>query len=232
VKILFWATFNIVAGLWIEKYGARHGLTWTEPFVATVTLLHFGYYLIRPPPIFSSRISRTTLLVCLGLATFGELILSAVWGVYKYRVSVLPAFVPPGHVLVFLSGLAIASDERCKRWIVLAVPLVALVPISHALFMGKDVLSLPLFAVFLGCLIWGRDPKLYAVMFVLALGLEFLGTGMGAWVWAPTLPGLDFHSANPPIAAGVFYALLDLLTVRLTGIRLSADKVALESIKL
>ena len=31
------------------------------------------------------------------------------WGLYGYRLDNLPAFVPPGHGLVYLGGLSLAT---------------------------------------------------------------------------------------------------------------------------
>jgi hypothetical protein len=93
------------------------------------------------------------------------------------------------------------------------VPALAVPPLAWQLASGLDFLSVPLFAIFLACLRWGRERRLYAVMFVLALLLELYGTALGTWRWGATAPGLGLASANPPLAAGVFYALLDLLTV-------------------
>jgi hypothetical protein len=217
--MVFLVLLNVVGGLFLESYGARAGWLWAEPLVSAVTLSHFAYYFLNPPKIPGFQVSRRTLGACLLLATVGELILSAMWGVYSYRQSVLPAFVPPGHVLLFCSGLAISSHRSCKSWVAVLVPITALVAISYSLVNNSDFLSVPLFAIFLACLVWGPNPKLYSVMFVLALGLELLGTSVATWTWTQIIPGTDFHSANPPIAAGVFYALLDLLTVRIASLR-------------
>ncbi|HEX4924535.1 MAG TPA: hypothetical protein VFV50_10630 [Bdellovibrionales bacterium] len=207
---------NVTAGLALEAYGAGRGWHWAELTVGALTAAHFAYHLARPPVIAGTRIGRDTLLWCLGLATAGELVLSAVWELYTYRASVLPLFVPPGHVLLFLAGLSISHYERCARSVAILVPAAAAAPLIYAVTNGTDFLSVPLFAIFLACLALGRDPKLYAVMFVLALGLELYGTALGAWSWAEDVRGLGLPSANPPLAAGVFYAVLDLLTVRLT----------------
>jgi len=76
--------------------------------------------------------------------------------------------------------------------------------------------------IFFFCCWFGPERKLYGVMFTLALALEIGGTALGTWAWVPVLPGLNFSGANPPVAAGVFYALLDLL-VR-AGERLLSSK--------
>jgi hypothetical protein len=50
-------------------------------------------------------------------------------------------------------------------------------------------------------------------MFTLALAMELYGTALGNWTWRPVVPGLGIGAANPPFAAGAFYALLDLLVL-------------------
>jgi hypothetical protein len=220
--ILILVPLNIVLGLWFEAYGAAHGWLWAEWLVGLVTAFHFTYYFLRPPTIAGTQLTKSALVACLLLATLGELILSALWNLYTYRVSVLPLFVPPGHVLLFLMGLTVAGDKRCGNWVIYLVPLLALPVILFANYSGADFFSLVLFAICLPCLFWGVEPKLYSVMFVLALSLELIGTTLGAWVWAGESRGIGLTLANPPIAAGVFYALLDLLTFRI--VRLINDK--------
>jgi hypothetical protein len=210
--------FNIVGGLWLEAWGAAHGLSWMEHVVGVITLAHFGVYVARPPRIGSLRITRAMLMACLVLATLGELFLSAIWGLYLYRQSVLPLFVPPGHVLLFLAGLELAQVLARQAWsrrLMSAVPFAAAVGIGIQVQRGYDVLSAGLFVIFLLCLIKGKERPLYSVMFALALGLELQGTWLGAWVWVPIVPFLEVSSHNPPLAAGVFYAVLDLLVMSL-----------------
>jgi len=54
------------------------------------------------------RVRAQTLAVVV-IATCGEVIGSLIWGLYSYRLENLPAFVPPGHGLVYLAGLSLAS---------------------------------------------------------------------------------------------------------------------------
>src|SRR5437868_12040219 len=73
--------------------------------------------------------SRRALVACLLIATAGEVFLSLVWGLYRYRQGNIPLFVPPGHVLLFFLGSRIAErlPERSVAWIAaIAAPLVAL----------------------------------------------------------------------------------------------------------
>ena len=57
-------------------------------------------------------------------------------------------------------------------------------------------------------------------MFVLSLAMELYGTWVGNWVWSAQVPWLGLTADNPPLAAGAFYCVLDLLVVSVTkGIR-------------
>ena len=52
------------------------------------------------------RIVRLQTLAVIVIATVGEVVGLIVWGLYTYRLENLPAFVPPGHGLVYLAGFA------------------------------------------------------------------------------------------------------------------------------
>ena len=54
-------------------------------------------------------------------------------------------------------------------------------------------------------------------MFVLSLAMELYGTWLGNWTWSAQVPWLGLTADNPPIAAGAFYCVLDLLVVNATA---------------
>jgi hypothetical protein len=151
------------------------------------------------------------LTACVLYATIGEIFLSLVWGLYDYRLGNIPLFVPPGHALLLMLGLAIAA--RAKDWIVWAVPLTALPFVCVLLLTGSGTLDGLLFALLLACMLLGGARRLYAVMFVLALAMEIYGTWLGNWTWAADVPWLGLTSVNPPMGAGAFYCVLDMLVV-------------------
>ena len=154
---------------------------------------------------------RLSLAVCVFYATLGEIFLSLVWGLYEYRLSNVPLFVPPGHALLFMLGNILA--RRVRDWIIWVVPLAAM-PFVYLLAVTRlGTLDALLFALFLLCLLSGRASRLYAVMFVLSLAMEIYGTWLGNWTWAPEAPWLGFTTINPPLAAGAFYCMLDMLVV-------------------
>jgi hypothetical protein len=154
---------------------------------------------------------QLSLSVCVFYATLGEIFLSLVWGLYEYRLANVPLFVPPGHALLFMLGGILA--RYVKDWIVWFVPLAATPFVFLLAVTGLGTLDALLFALFLLCLLSGRASKLYAVMFVLSLAMEIYGTWLGNWTWAEEAPWLGFTTVNPPLAAGAFYCMLDMLVV-------------------
>jgi hypothetical protein len=154
---------------------------------------------------------QSSLAVCVFYATLGEIFLSLVWGLYEYRLSNIPLFVPPGHALLFMLGTMLARHAR--DWIVWVVPLAAAPFVLLLAVTGLGTLDALLFSLFLLCMLSGRASKLYAVMFVLSLAMEVYGTWLGNWTWALEAPWLGFTTINPPLAAGAFYCMLDMLVV-------------------
>lgn len=152
---------------------------------------------------------RLSLLACLVYATLGEITLALSWGLYEYRLGGIPLFVPPGHALLFMLGTALAA--RMSDRVMWCIPLAAAPFIVWLAIAGIDTLSAPLFALLVVCMLFGSAPKLYAAMFVLALAMEIYGTWLGAWTWTPYVAALHLVTVNPPLAAGAFYCVLDLL---------------------
>lgn len=168
---------------------------------------------------------QVCLTACVVYATIGEIFLSLVWGLYDYRLANIPLFVPPGHALLLLLGMQIAG--WVKNWIVWAVALAALPFVSFLVLTGMGTLDGLLFALFLACIVFGSARRLYAVMFVLALAMEIYGTWLGNWIWTADVPWLGLTSINPPLAAGAFYCVLDMLVVT-TVSRLQASSARAE----
>jgi len=159
----------------------------------------------------SNRLERISLILCVIYATAGEIFLSLVWGLYEYRLNNIPLFVPPGHALLFTLGLLLAP--KMHDWFIRVVPIFTAFYMTVAFITGIDTLGGILFITFLICLIFGEAKKLYATMFMLSMLLEIYGTTLGNWTWYLDVPVIALTTTNPPISAGTFYCLLDLLVI-------------------
>lgn len=191
---------TILGGLVVD----RHGGAWGQPLVSLWVWLLFGVLM------FQAAALRLRLLACLLIATTGEVVLSLVWGLYDYRLGNLPLFVPPGHVLLYWLGLQWAG--RMPGRVIALTPWLALAGVSALAVAGIDWMGPALLAVFLVCVWRGPSPRLYITMFLLSLAMELWGTWLGNWTWRSALPGVGWPVANPPLAAGAFYCVLDLLS--------------------
>jgi hypothetical protein len=197
---------TIAVGLPLDQHWARYG----QVLVSAATWLVLAALWSRTDPR-----TRPALVACLLFATAGEVFLSLVWGLYDYRLGNIPLFVPPGHVLLFFLGTQIAARLPDRgEWTIalLAAPLVAVFAWN-----GRDTLGPLLYGLFFLCLLVSSQRKLYATMFVLSLAMELYGTWLGNWAWSAQVPWLGLRSDNPPLAAGAFYCVLDLLVVSVAG---------------
>lgn len=193
----------IIGGLALDV-----ALGWPGQHAATLWACAVWAWLYRA----GGQAERRSLLLCMLIAGAGEVVLSLVWGLYDYQFLNLPLYVPPGHALLMTLGV-LAAARVPPRTTVLAVALAGAAYAAYAWTGGADRMGAILFLVFAGCLVFGRDRVLYSVMFVLALAMELYGTALGNWTWRAAVPGLNITAANPPFAAGAFYALLDLLVL-------------------
>lgn len=163
---------------------------------------------------------QVAVLVC--VATILEFVGSIVWRAYTYRLDDLPLYVPAGHGLFYLCALRVAALPVLlarARQIVLVVTAAATAWMLVGLVRPPlpDLLGFVVWAVFIRFVVRGRYPLLYAVSFVMTAALEFYGTALGAWRWAPVLPGLLLPAGNPPACIGSGYAAMDALTRRIVA---------------
>jgi hypothetical protein len=208
----------IIAGLALDQFVPSWGQTLTSAGVWALLL----YWIYR-----ADHEQRITIVSCVIYATLGEGFLSLVWGLYDYRLGNIPAFVPPGHALLFLLGAIVTAYLR--DWITWFVPLAAAPFVIYLAVIGSDTLGVLLFALLLVCMIFSQARKLYAVMFVLALAMEIYGTSLGNWAWQPVAPWLNLTVINPPLTAGVFYCVLDMLVVTTTAFLMRRRAVRLRA---
>ena len=154
------------------------------------------------------------------VATCAEVIGSVIWGVYVYRLGNLPLFVPPGHGLVYLTGLRFSQlplfAARPKLLIRAAIATVSAWAVLGLVAMGHpDVAGAVGAALLVLFLVRGRMPSVYAGVFFVVAFLEIYGTAVGTWTWQQWIPGIGVPDGNPPSGAASGYVFFDIAALAL-----------------
>jgi hypothetical protein len=161
------------------------------------------------------RDARIQVLVAVAFATWGEHFASIYMGGYTYRFENVPAYVPPGHGMVYLTAIAMARSGLFQRY---ARGITAFVIVLCGAWSAWGISGLPeqadalgalMFAIFLGFLFLGRSPMVYLAAFFITTWLELIGTAVGAWKWAAIDPVLGLSQANPPSGVTFWYCIVD-----------------------
>jgi hypothetical protein len=210
-----------VGGLLLDGYVGRTGQLILGVLTAAVL---FGLLALHDPAV------RLQALAVVGFATMGEVVGSLIWGLYGYRLDNLPAFVPPGHGLVYLAGLALATLAVRHTRLLLGIAASGAAVWGLA---GVTVLPATDLAGAIGCallvvvLLRTRRP-VYAGVFIAVAALELYGTAVGTWTWESSVPGLGLSQGNPPSGAASGYVVFDVLALALVA-RLTGTAVAIQS---
>jgi len=161
------------------------------------------------------RTVRLQTLAVVGIATLGEVVGSLIWGLYHYRLDNLPAFVPPGHGLVYLGGLSLAAvlATHSRPLLLVAGASAAIWGIAGVTVLPASDASGTLGCAFLvGVLVVARRP-VYAGVFMVVMALELYGTALGTWTWESSVPGLGLSQGNPPSGVASGYVVFDVLAL-------------------
>lgn len=163
--------------------------------------------------------TRVQVLIAVIFATVGEHFASIYMGGYTYRFENVPAYVPPGHGMVYLTAVALARSALFVRhhgkiaiFVITVWGAWSLWGVSGYADRGDAVGAL-LFGIFLIWLIAGRSPLVYLAAFFITTWLELIGTSVGAWQWAAIDPLLGWAQGNPPSAASAWYCLVDAVAI-------------------
>jgi hypothetical protein len=148
-------------------------------------------------------------------ATAVEYTFSPTLEVYLYRFDNVPAYVPPGHGLVYLAAFAIGRTAFVRAhasWCA-AVALVALG--GYALWGAvvsprPDVLGVFWYLCLVGFVRWGPSRGLYVGAAIVVTYLELIGTHLGTWAWQQHDPTGLVSIGNPPSGAAGGYGWFDL----------------------
>jgi hypothetical protein len=158
---------------------------------------------------------RAQTIVVVAFATVVEYLASPTLHVYDYRLGNVPAFVPPGHGLVYLSAFVLGHDLVRRGWLrpALVVAVAGLGAWSLWGVIGADR-SDALGAVWFGCLVgfllWGPSRPVYVGAAFVVTWLELAGTSLGTWAWRPQDPVGWLSVGNPPSGAPGGYGWFDL----------------------
>lgn len=200
------------AGLWVDREFDLPGQV-----AASVCAWALFLFCAARAPVAERRL----LLKCLLVATVGELLCSLAWRLYEYRLLNVPAFVPPGHVLLLMAGERLSAGWSARRTRVVGGACAACMAVAAVWL--HDTFSIA--ALLLLAVLWRGCPAqrpVFAAMLPLALLLEVVGTGWGNWAWKAEVPGLGLATLNPPLAASVFYCVLDAVVLHVRRERLRA----------
>jgi hypothetical protein len=176
--------------------------------------------------VYLTPMERAQTSVVVVVATMAEVIGSILWGIYEYRLGNLPLFVPPGHGLVYLTGLRLSQTRwpaaRPKAFVGLAIAVVsAWALLGLVVLERRDVAGAVGAAVLILFLLRGRAPAVYAGVFFAVAYLEIYGTWVGTWTWATEIPGLGVADGNPPSGAASGYVFFDIAALYLAPLMLA-----------
>lgn len=165
---------------------------------------------------------RTQVAVAITFAVIGEYFASVYMKGYIYRFSNVPAYVPAGHGLVYLTAVALGRSgffQRNARRIAVAVVLVLTGWVTWGVLGSErqDLIGAVLFVVFLLYLFKGRSPMVYLGAFFITSWLEIVGTSAGTWAWAIIDPASKLPQGNPPSGVAAWYCLVDMVAIAGAG---------------
>lgn len=198
--------------LWLDRAAGGGGI-WLQRGLGLLTWLVLVAALVRVTPLV-----RAQTVVVVAFATVVEYVFSPTLHVYVYRFDNVPAYVPPGHGLVYLSAFALGHAavvaNRQRLWEVGVVVVGGLWAAYGVLLAERpDALGAFWFVCLVLFLAYGPSKPVYIGAFVVVSWLELLGTHLGNWEWGTT----DFTGwvsiGNPPSGAAGGYGWFDLVAL-------------------
>lgn len=198
------------------------GTLTTQRLIGAATWVLLVAALIRESPSV-----RAQTIIVVAFATVVEYTFSPLLGVYVYRLSNVPAYVPPGHGLIYLAALAIGRSAFVRARLGTLTVLVLAVggcwaAYGFLLAQRQDLLGLLWFGCLAGFLKWGPSRGLYVGAFLMVSYLELYGTSVGTWAWQRHDPTGLISIGNPPSGAAGGYGWFDLAALTLGPALLSA----------
>jgi len=162
---------------------------------------------------------RAQVLIAVSFATLGEHFASIYMSGYTYRLHNVPAFVPPGHGIVYLTAVVLGRSgffQQYARKIVWFVMLTGGIwsVLSLTELVGRsDQIGFVLFIIYLLYLFKGQSPMVYLGAFFITTWVEIVGTSLGTWNWAAIDPASTLTQGNPPSGVAAWYCLVDAVAI-------------------
>lgn len=166
-----------------------------------------------------SLLVRLQVLVAITFATVGEFYASVYMGGYIYHHGGVPAYVPPGHGMVYLSAIALGRSALFQNYARAITVVVIILGSAWSLWglnapnQQTDVTGALLFCIFLICLLYGRNPTVYLGAFFVTSYLEIVGTATGVWYWVVIDPASGLPQGNPPSGVAAYYCMVDAVAI-------------------
>jgi hypothetical protein len=165
------------------------------------------------------RYVRAQVFVAVCFATIGEHFASIYMAGYTYRLENVPAFVPPGHGIVYLtavvlgrSGLFLQYARKIALFVVMVGSIWSILALTD--IVGRnDQIGAILFCVYLLYLFKGCSPMVYLGAFFITTWVELVGTSVGTWNWAAIDPASTLTQGNPPSGVAAWYCLVDAVAM-------------------
>ena len=163
---------------------------------------------------------RKLMVVMVLLSYIGELIFCKLLGMYEYRTTSIPLYVPFGHAIVYASGYilskttwAIRNEIKLRRFF---AGFFIILFLAVGIFLN-DIFSLIFGVLFFILLRRKKWQNLYYYIALCDIFIELVGTFFQCWTWNPKTFGI-IPASNPPMGAVFFYAGGDVLLAKIVGV--------------
>ena len=189
----FFFPFFTLLALWIDSVYFRQNHFDGRILTNFLAILYFVLFFLST----SSHLRK--LMVCMVFLSYiGELIFCKALGMYLYRTSDIPLYVPFGHAIVYATGFVLAETK---------------------LIVNNEITSKKIFSVAFALLFLSVGIVLKDVFYTIALCvifIELVGTYFKCWTWVPKTFNL-IPAANPPMGAVFFYAGGDVILAKIVS---------------
>ena len=164
----------------------------------------------------SVKRTRRLMIYAVIIGFIGEYLFSIVLGMYTYRLSNLPFYIPLGHAVVYARTYCFSKASIIKKYQKEIVRCLFFGIVIFSLFyliVFNDIFGFVMtIAVFIVLIKRPKDRLFFLTMYMVVAVLEIIGTAYEVWSWPDSAFGVFpiLKSHNPPSGISLFYFLLDI----------------------